>query len=276
MRTLLAAAAGTALVAAGLLFLVWWGQEQVVFQPPAVHPPVPSHVRQLKFFADDGTELFALLVGDTAPARNGTLVIHFHGNAEVAAWEVPWAQELGRRTGAAVLLAEYRGYAGIPGRAGYVALGRDADALWRTAQAQLSAVPERTVLHGFSLGSAVAAELARSVRPARLVLESPFTSAAAMAARSGPLFRGPLWRAVARVHYDTRAVVAGLDVPVWVAHGEADGIIPHAMGREVFAAAASRGEFLAVPSRGHNDLRESGEYWNWLRRATDLSSAPTR
>lgn len=262
-----------------VIVLVWWGQERVVFQPPVELPLAPAGAQRVEFAGTDGTPLFAYLVRDTSSARAAqSLVIHFHGNAEIAAWTVPWAQEVARRTGANVLVAEYRGYSGIPGRPTYAASREDAHALWRVAQQELGAVPGRTTIHGFSLGSAVAAELAADVGPRALVLEAPFTSARAMAARMGPLLAGPLWRLIARVHYDTRERVATLESPVWVAHGESDRVIPTAMGREVFAAAREKGALLTVPGAGHNDLRGARGYWDWMARAiaVSASTAPPR
>lgn len=274
MRTLLVVLAIGGVAFAALLLLVWWGQERVVFQPPAVAITDVPGAQRLDFASDDGTPLFAYLVrsadtrGDTTPAGDAsTLVIHFHGNAEIAAWAIPWAHEAARRTGTDILLAEYRGYAGSPGTPTYDASRLDALALWRVAQAELGADAGRTIVHGFSLGSAVATELAQAIHPRALVLEAPFTSARDMAARSGPMLRGPLWGLIARVHYDTRAAVASLDTPVWVAHGESDRIIPPQMGRSVFGAARRKGEFLSGDGAGHNDLRNAPGYWRWLERA---------
>ncbi|MBA3889005.1 MAG: alpha/beta hydrolase [Gemmatimonadaceae bacterium] len=248
-----------------ILLLAWRMQERMVFQPPAGAWPAPPGVERLELEAADGTPLFAYLVrGDTAGGN--PVVIHFHGNAEVASLAIPWGQELAGRTGASVVLAEYRGYAGIPGSPTYAASRDDALALWSALQQALGATPDRTVIHGFSLGSAVAAELASQVAPRALVLEAPFTSARAMAVRMGPMLRGPVWRLIARVHYDTRARVASLDVPVWVAHGAEDGIIPVRMGREVYAAARRKGDLLIVAGAGHNDLPSVGAqaYERWI------------
>ena len=251
-----------------VIVLVWWGQERVVFQPPVELPLPPAGAQRVEFPGADGTPLFAYLVRDTSSAGAArSLVIHFHGNAEIAAWAVPWAQEVARRTGADVLVAEYRGYAGIPGPPTYAASREDARALWGLAQQELGAVADRTTIHGFSLGAAVATELATDVKPRALVLEAPFTSARAMAARMGPLLAGPLWRLITRVHYDTRARVATFGSPVWVAHGESDRVIPAAMGREVFTAAREKGALLTVPGAGHNDLRGARGYWDWLAQA---------
>lgn len=268
LRFLVIAAGIMALGLAGLILLVWWGQERMVFQPPAGRWADVPGARRLEFRGADGTPLFAYGIGALDSVRAGTpLVIHFHGNAEIAAWAVPWAQEVARRTGAAVLVAEYRGYSGIPGSPTYTASRDDAAALWEHARADLGAVPERTSFHGFSLGTAVATELAAIATPRSLVLEAPFTSAREMAGRMGPFLVGPLWGLIARVHYDTRARVAVLDAPVWVAHGDRDGVIPFTMGEQVFAAARRKGAFLRVPGAGHNELQDGRGYWEWLEGA---------
>ena len=132
------------------------------------------------------------------------------------------------------------------------------------------------VLYGHSLGSAIATELAgfmQSRPPAALVLQSPFTSAQAMAARMlVPPIPG-LWRLIARVHYDTRRAVGSLAIPVHVAHGTRDVVIPVRMGRAVFAAAKRPGALLLVEGAGHNDVADAGgrDYWRWL---TTAVSAP--
>jgi hypothetical protein len=174
-----------------------------------------------------------------------------------------------RRTGATVVLAEYRGYAGLPGAPTYAASRSDALATWAAVRERVGAVPERTALYGHSLGSAVAAELAAELGPRALVLEAPFTSARAMAGRMAVPGLTLFWRALSRVHYDTRERVATLGAPVWVAHGTRDGVIPAQMGREVHAAARAKGELLLIPGAGHNDVRAAGgeAYWGWLARA---------
>lgn len=258
-----------------LLVVVWRMQERMVFQPPPGAWPPPAGVERLPVTAPDGIAMFAYVVRGPR-SEPGPVVLHFHGNAEVASMAVPWAQSLAHRTGATVVLAEYRGYAGIAGSPTAAASRSDALALWSAVERELGATPDQTVIHGFSLGSAIAADLAAEVSPRALVLEAPFTSAAAMAARIGPMLRGPLWRLIARVHYDTRARVAALDPPVWVAHGAADRIIPARMGREVHAAARTRGELLIVPGAGHNDLRIIGgaRYERWLDAAVGGAASP--
>ena len=133
----------------------------------------------------------------------------------------------------------------------------------------MGVAPSAITYFGFSLGTAVATELASEFCPRALVLQAPLSSARAMARRMVFPGLGVLWRAVSRVHYDTRARVARLECPVWVAHGDRDMVIPVSMGREVYAAAKNKGELLIVPGAGHNELAELGgeDYWRWLEHA---------
>lgn len=256
-----------------LLGLLWINQEHVVFQPPAVlaGARLPDLngvvVRQVSYRAEDGAALGGFIVGE--PDREHGLVLAFHGNADLARNLIPWAAEVVRRTHTAVFLPELRGYDGFAGRPTYGAAALDARAALRLARDSLHVPAGRLAYFGHSLGSAIATELASEEAPAVLILESPLSSARAMAQRM--LFPGLslLWRVVSRVHYDTSRRVGELKVPVWVAHGDRDVIIPVRMGREVFAAAAIPGELLIVSGAGHNDvaLRAGDAYWNWMGRA---------
>jgi fermentation-respiration switch protein FrsA (DUF1100 family) len=271
LKSLLVVAGLLLCVYAGLLLMLWARQERIVFQPPG--PPFDEAVTErVEYTAADGQQLFAYVVAPRAEGPAPFTLLVFHGNAEIAAWSLPWAREVTRRTGVAVLLAEYRGYAGLPGRPTYTGSKLDARAAYEYARKTHGATPERTVIYGHSLGSAIGVELAGEIKPRALLLEAPFTSARAMAARLGVPGILPLWRAISRVHYDTRTHVADLDVPVSVVHGERDMVTPVHMGREVFEAAHRKGELLILEGVGHNDVVEAGaeRYWNWLERGMRL------
>ena len=254
-----------------MLIAAWRMQERIVWQPPRLAQYPGADVRRLDYASDDGQPLFAFLIGD--PVRAPGLVIAYHGNADLAAWVAPWASEVERATGWAVLVPEYRGYGGLGGSPSYLSSQRDARATYRLAREQLGVESARIALYGHSLGSAIATELAVEHAPAVLILEAPFTSAREMA--RGPLAPVTLlWDVIARVHFDTRSKVAELDVATWVVHGERDGVIPVRMGRAVHAAARVPGDLLIVRGAGHNDVSDvAGEaYWSWMRRA--LESVP--
>lgn len=278
MVTLVALAVAAALV--WVLFStvwLWRNQERVVFQPPAVDVDAPAPARRVQFSASDGHPIFGYLVTPSAEGREPrAVVIAFHGNADLAAWLVPWAQELAVRSGASVLLPEFRGYAGIPGNPTYESAAADARGALQFVRTALR--PPRVVLFGHSLGTAVAADIAAVMSPdapSALVLQSPFTSAREMAARMLVPPIPWLWRRISRVHYDTRALVARLDAPVWVSHGTRDVVIPVRMGRQVFAAARRPAQLLLVEGAGHNDVADVGgeRYWQWLVAAVNSGDA---
>ena len=259
-----------------LLVLIWWRQEHITFQPPPPPFDDAGDTRRVSFSCPDGIGLFGYLVGEEE--RSGLLVA-FHGNADLAVWQIPWARELSRRSGWRVLLVEYRGYAGNPGSPSYQGVREDARAALRYAVDGLGVPASRLAYFGHSLGSGVATELAKEAAPAVLLLQSPFTSARDMARIIVARPIALIWNMISRVHYDTEAIVATLGCRVHVAHGDRDRIVPTRMGRRVHAAAANKGELLIVAGAGHNNVVDRGgsDYWHWATTALSdaLSTAAT-
>jgi pimeloyl-ACP methyl ester carboxylesterase len=269
----IALALGTLLLLLTILTgLVWIFQERIAFQPPLAPllrgiQAVPDDVSQNSYLAQDNQPLLAYVVGNPETAKS--LLLCFHGNADLALNGVDWARKVAQSTGFAVMLAEYRGYMNLGGQPSYSSSQTDSEAAFSHARDSLQFSPSHIALYGHSLGTAVAAELATRHRPLCLILESPFTSARDMARIIA--WRGIeiVWSTISRFHFDTITAVASLDAPVWVAHGMRDRLIPYAMGEQVFAAAKVKGRLLLVPDATHNDVADAGgiEYWRWLQAA---------
>src|SRR5438034_518937 len=113
---------------------------------------------------------------------------------------------------------------------------------------------ERIHLYGRSLGTAVASYTAARHPVAGLILESPFTSAAAMARHLYPF----LPRLGLRLSLDNLGHVRLVRCPVLLLHGTADRLAPTAMGMAVAAAAASPVEVVLIHGAGHNDTYDVG------------------
>jgi len=250
----------------GLMLLLWWGQERILFQPPAFSDARVEPER-VEYEAPDGQQLAGYLVGD--PETASGILLCFHGNADLAVWQLDWAREVVKRTGHAVFLAEYRGYMSLGGKPTYATTQLDAEAAYDYLRETVGADSSKLAYYGHSLGSAVAAELAAKHPPRAVVLQSPFTSARAMARLivSPPFVMA--WKTVSRIHFDTEQIVSALDVPVAVAHGKRDRVVPFRMGLEVHSAAKSKGPLLVVDEAGHNDIAEVAgkDYWNWIAEA---------
>ena len=257
----------------GALGLLWWSQERILFQPPRVVEELPETGR-LTYETVDGQKLIGFLVGDPRAAPG--VLLSFHGNADLAVWQLDWARNVERRTGYAVFLAEYRGYMSLGGNPTYATTKLDARAAYDYLRVTFAVDRTRMVFFGHSLGSAVAAELAEIHPPLALLLQSPFSSARAMARLIVTLPVSVVWRVLSRIHFNTVKVVSDLDVPVSVVHGRSDRIIPFRMGVEVYEAAKRKGKLLLVEGAGHNDVAEIAgeEYWRWLTESLKPEPSP--
>ncbi|HSJ49309.1 MAG TPA: alpha/beta hydrolase, partial [Gammaproteobacteria bacterium] len=109
--------------------------------------------------------------------------------------------------------------------------------------------PARIVLHGRSLGAAVAGWLATREHPAALILESAFLSVPELGAHHYPWL--PV-RLLARIRFPLHEYVKELQVPVLVVHSPDDEIVPFAQGRALYAAAPEPRAFLEIHG-GHNE-----------------------
>jgi cephalosporin-C deacetylase-like acetyl esterase len=190
----------------GSLVLLWRSQERILFQPPRFRETSVESER-VDYQAVDGQRLAGFLVGNprTAPG----VVLSFHGNAELALWQLDWARSLEARTGYAVLLSEYRGYMSLGGIPTYLTSKLDALAAREYLISTFALDQRRLVYFGHSLGSAIATELAAAHEPRVLLLQSPFSSARAMAGLMVMPPIGLIWKTISRIHFDTTRAVAG-------------------------------------------------------------------
>lgn len=189
------------------------------------------------------------------------VTLHLHGNGGNITHRVAAAMGI-RAAGSSVLLLDYRGYGRSEGSPSEAGLYQDADAAYTWVQARGT----NLVIHGESLGTSVAVDLAVRKRCKGVVLEAPFTSIGAVAHRVVP-FAGPL---VMR-GYNTLQKISGLKAPVLVIHGDKDEVIDFAMGKAIHEAAPPPKRFWRIPGAGHNDIHDTAgpEYSTRLREFYD-------
>jgi len=260
-----------------IVFVVWAVQERLVFLPPPVPPQQGRGATRVDFSSTDGQPLFGFFVPgadsqvgrEQVPPVPHRIIIHFHGNGDLASSWIDWGQEVARRTGYSVFLAEYRGYGGLPGRPSYDGVMRDARATMGFLQERYGVRPNDIVLYGHSLGTGVATQLAAEQGARAVLLEAPITSIVDAGRRS---FVAPLSfviRWISRIHFAPVDHVRNIQSPVWIVCGDVDQVAPASMSKSVFAAALNPGEFLLVEGAQHNDVADCGgeEYWEWLSRA---------
>ena len=235
------------LVVSGLLGLLWSQQRRLIYFPSGGPVPPAATVlpgaRDVVLHTADGLELG----GWYLPGTGDAAVLVLPGNGGDRSMRAPLAAGL-HRMGLSVLLVDYRGYGGNPGKPTEEGLAIDARAAhdWLTAQPEV----DRVVYFGESLGAAVAVGLAIERPPAALILRSPFTSLPDVAGEHYP------WLPVGTLlmdRYPSLRRIPALQAPLLVIAGDEDDIVPWSLSRRLYEAAPEPKEFLTVPGAGHND-----------------------
>jgi fermentation-respiration switch protein FrsA (DUF1100 family) len=227
-------------------------QRRLIYLPfPARVPPavdVLPGAQEVTLRTTDGLELGAWLVPAGEPDR-GTAVLVANGNTGNRSLRAPLGRSLAK-AGLAVLLFDYRGYGGNPGRPSEDGLARDVRAAHRFLIEEVGVAPERLLYYGESLGSAVVTELATEHPPAGLVLRSPFVDLASVGRIHYPFL--PV-RMLLRDRYPLAELLASVKVPTTVVYGSRDSIVPPEQSRAVAAAAPGETRVVEIAGADHND-----------------------
>lgn len=160
-----------------------------------------------------------------------------------------------RRLGLNVMIPEYPGYGmsdGKPSEAGCYAA---ADAAYDYLRTRKDVNPSLIVAGGWSLGGAVALDLASRRSVAGLIAFSTFTSMVDMARRNFPFVPASI---LLRHRFDNRRKVAKVGCPILIGHGRRDQLVPFEMSERLTAAAKAPVMQLAVDDAGHNDFYAVG------------------
>jgi fermentation-respiration switch protein FrsA (DUF1100 family) len=242
--------------------LVWFAQERLLFypQPASALPAAPPGwgVEEVALRTRDGTVIAGVLL--LPPVERPPLVIYHGGNAEeVTRFAAEAPLTYGNR---AVLLVNYRGYGRSQGKPGEKQLVEDAVELFDWVARRTDIDAGRIALHGRSLGTGVAVQLA-AARPARcIVLTSPFASTRDVAGEVYPWL--PV-RLLLRHPFDSGHHAPSLKIPALVLMGDADTLIPKHHSERLASLWGGPVERAAFAGFGHNDIHVTPKYVQTIR-----------
>ncbi len=204
------------------------------------------HAEDVWLHTSDGVQIHAWWVQQEGAAL---ATLYLHGNAGNVTHRYPQIHEI-TAAGSSILMLDYRGYGRSGGWATEKGLYTDAETAYQYLL-KTGYRPEQIILHGESIGSAVAIHVASQNPCAGVVLEAPFTSAGDVAATVLPVL-GPLliWS------FDSVKRISRVHGPLLFIQGDRDEIIPLRLGQELFAAAPSPKSFWIVEGARHNDILE--------------------
>ena len=261
--TVLAWLLATAVIAyVAIAAAVWFGQERLLFypQPASIAPRAPPawRLERIEHRTPDGAALRGVLL--LPPRERAPLVVYYGGNAEeVTAGAAEVAAEYGER---AVLLVNYRAYGASTGKPSEKALVADALALLDQVRARTDIDASRIALHGRSLGSGVAVQVAASRPVACVVLTSPFDSALDVARA---IYGWLPVRLLMRHPFDSLARAPQVRVPALVLIGADDALIRPSHSQRLADAWGGPVERLVLDGAGHNDVHLHPAYNRAIR-----------
>lgn len=206
-----------------------------------------THVDELWFETDDGEMLYGWYCRADRPIASA---LYFHGNTgnlSNVAHVMPHLMAAGIN----VLLFDYRGFgrsSGRPSLSGIISDGITAARFHESIRPH--DVP--SLLYGYSLGGAVAAQVIQHHSFDGLVLQSTFTNLPDMARVTFP--RIPL-HLVAGDFFDTMAAVRKLKIPLLIMHGDDDETCPCWMANKLYEACpTTKKQIILVGGGLHKDL----------------------
>lgn len=268
-----------ALAYAGIVAAMYFAQTALLFPSwlvPAIETLPSERAVALETVTPDGVRLKGIRIpGTLGPDGERVVVIGFSGNAWNANDLAAYLHQLYPK--ADVVAFHYRGYGPSGGRPSADALLADAPVIYDHVATRPGSVPIIAV--GISIGSGVAAHLAKRRPLAGLILVSPFDSLEALG-------REHYWwlpvRWLLRHRMEVAEDLRGTSVPTAVIAGERDDIVPPRRTERVRRAIGNLVLDRTVAGAGHNDIFQRPEFRSAMvealarmrRSAPDPLSAP--
>lgn len=232
-----------------LVFMAYLRQDSMLYYPIREIEQTPKDrgiaYDDVSLVTEDGVTISGWYI----PAKEEKGILLFcHGNAGNISHRMD-SIKIFHDLGLTVFIFDYRGYGKSEGKPSEEGTYLDAEAAWNFLTIHRRVPPEKIIIFGRSLGSAVATEIALRKNPGALIIESGFTSVPDLGKKYYPWL--PV-RLISRYRYTTVDKVGAIQCPKMIIHSPDDEIIPFEQGRRVFERAAPPKSFLAITG-GHNE-----------------------
>jgi fermentation-respiration switch protein FrsA (DUF1100 family) len=230
-----------------LCLLLLFFQNRIIFLPTSGQAVWSAGLRfeELSLPVESGARVAARFV-EAGQSRG--VVLFCHGNAGNLTHREETVH-LWRRLGWDVLIFDYEGYGESRGRPSEQGCYRAALAAYEWLKSQKKLQSRPLLIHGRSLGGAVATGLAHEKGADGLILESTFTSVPAMARTVYPFL--PTAQ-ICRIKFDSLSRLPALKMPALFIHSREDEMIPFFMARQLYDAYPGTKRFFELQG-GHND-----------------------
>ncbi|NQZ01148.1 MAG: alpha/beta hydrolase [Bdellovibrionales bacterium] len=255
LKTLVAA---VAIGYTGLILLIYFKQDKIVFHPEKLSKdhkyefPIAHEEGFLNSHNDENINYLVF-----TPQNPRATILYFHGNAgALDGWGFIAAQ-LAQTTNCRVLIWDFPGFGksdgGVPQSAAQTQrIGND---LLYLIEQKFPAQP--IVLFGRSIGSGMASQLAGSKAVQGLILETPYLSTVRLAKEMMPWAPSALLKLKLN---NTNLKDKGPD-KILILHGTRDAVIPYHHSKELATLLGKKSQLITIEGGGHNNLLDFTSYW---------------
>jgi len=247
----------------GVCLVVYFIQDSIIFpgafsqgKAEAVVAPLPG-CDLVQLISSKGDKIVAMygraLMSDDSPDPNSAddlTVAYFYGNGATIAWCLGEFDQF-RRLGVNVIMPDYAGYGMSGGKASEASVYATADAVYDYLINEKHLAGRRIVSVGWSMGGAVAIDLASRRAVGGLATFNAYTSLPDMAQQLIPWIPSPL---IVKYRFDNLNKIAAIHCPTFICNGVQDELVAPEMSDRLAAAAAGKVTRLKVPSASHNTI----------------------
>ncbi|WP_340198537.1 alpha/beta hydrolase [Ascidiimonas sp. W6] len=188
------------------------------------------------------------------------IVLYLHGNARSMDYWGHWGEQLASAYQRDVVVMDYRGYGKSRGVRDHKAMLEDTRLFYDYCE---TLFPEhKIVVFGRSLGGAFASYISRQKDPGLLIIESSFTTLAAVVKN---MFQYLPVATLLKYPFQSEENIKHIRARSYFIHGTEDRIVPYELGQELYALSGSNHkEFFTIEGGFHNNLREYNTYFKAL------------
>ncbi len=251
---------------AGFLVVLYFLQERMIFPGAETQGTLQARVQArpgaelVKLSSRRGETVTALFGPALSPegkrladASSRPALLYFYGNAMCLAYAEPEFERF-RRLGLNVMIPDYLGYGMSDGKPSELGCRETAEVCLESLRSR-GFPPSRVISAGWSLGGAVAIDLASRHDLAGLIAFSTFTSTQDMGTTIFPLAL-PAWFFAHR--FDSLGKLRSIACPILLGHGRLDSLVPFWMFERTSAAAKGPVTRLVIEGAEHNDFYDVG------------------
>ena len=240
----------------GVLALLFLFQRNMMYFPGSETLPLDGQLRAEQEYAfinvktNDGLALNSYYA---PPPADSKVIVYFQGNGGNLTMRLDRSDYFISQ-GYGFLFAQYRGYAGNPGRPSEKGLYED-------ARAYISWLKERgiteqnMVFYGESLGTGIAIQMALEHRPAGIILEAAYDSTASVAQSQYWMF--PV-RLLMKDQYRSIEKIADVKAPILFIHGDKDPLITPDRSARLYERATAPKSYHLINGASHSDVYNFG------------------